>query len=51
MNKKLAAAMGVYAVLLALAFFLLTERRLLYAVLILIGGLALKTLIAVKRDS
>jgi hypothetical protein len=51
MNKRFAAAMAVYGVLLALAFLLLSDRRLLYAILILIGGLALKTLIALKRDS
>jgi hypothetical protein len=50
MNKRLAAAMGAYAVLVALAFLLLQDK-ILYAALIAIGGLALKTLIAAKRDS
>jgi hypothetical protein len=50
MNKRLAAAMGAYSVLLAIAFRLLHGKA-LYAILILFGGLALKTLIAAKRDS
>jgi hypothetical protein len=50
MNKRLAGAMGAYAVLLAIAFFLLHGKA-LYAILILFGGLALKTLIAAKRDT
>ena len=50
MNKKLAAAMGAYAVLFAIAFVVLHGKA-LYAILILFGGLALKTLIAAKRDS
>ncbi len=47
MNKRLAAAMGAYAVLIALAVYLL-HGKLLYAVLILFGGLIAKTLIATK---
>ena len=42
--------MGAYVVLLAIACFVLHGKA-LYAVLILFGGLALKTLIAAKRDS
>ena len=42
--------MGAYAVLLAIAFFVLHGKA-LYAILIVFGGLALKTLIAAKRDS
>ncbi len=42
--------MGAYALLCAIAFFVLHGKA-LYAVLILFGGLALKTLIAAKRDS
>ncbi len=41
--------MAAYAVLIAIAFFVLHGKA-LYAVLILFGGLALKTLIAAKRD-
>lgn len=51
MNKRFAAAIGAYAVLLGLAFLLLTDKRLRYGILILIAGLALKTLISIKRDS
>lgn len=40
--------MLAYAVLAAIAFRVL-EGKLLYAILILFGGLALKTLIAAKR--
>ena len=47
MNKRLASAMKAYAVLIGLAFFMLHGKA-LYAVLILLGGLALKTLIAAK---
>jgi len=47
MNKRLAAAMGAYAVLIAIAVYLL-HGKLLYAVLILFGGLIAKTLIAAK---
>jgi hypothetical protein len=47
MNKRLAAAMGAYAVLIAIAVYLL-RGKLLYAVLILFGGLVAKTLIAAK---
>ena len=50
MNKKLAAAMGAYAVLCAIAFFALHGKA-RYAIFILFGGLALKTLIAAKRES
>jgi len=42
--------MGAYGVLLAIAFILLHGKA-LYAILILFGGLALKTFIAAKRDS
>lgn len=49
MNKRLAAAMGAYAVLMALAVYLL-HGKLLYAVLILFGGLIAKTLIAIKAS-
>lgn len=47
MNKRLAAAMGAYGVLIAIAVYLL-HGKLLYAVLILFGGLIAKTLIAAK---
>jgi hypothetical protein len=47
MNKRLAAAMGAYAVLIAVAIYLL-HGVLLYAVLTLYGLLILKSLIAVK---
>jgi hypothetical protein len=47
MNKRLAAAMAAYAVLIALAFYLLRGKA-LYAVLILFGALVAKTLIAAK---
>jgi hypothetical protein len=47
MNKRLAAAMGAYAVLIAIAVYRL-HGKLLYAVLILFGGLIAKTLIATK---
>jgi hypothetical protein len=47
MNKRLAAALGAYAVLVAIAAYLL-HGKLLYAVLILFGGLIAKTLIAAK---
>jgi hypothetical protein len=50
MNKKLAGAMGAYAVLIAIAFLVLHGKA-LYAILILFGGLAFKTFIATKRDS
>lgn len=42
--------MGAYAVLVAIASYVLHGKA-LYAVLILFGGLALKTLIATRRDS
>ncbi len=41
--------MAAYAVLLGIAFFVLHGKA-LYAILILFGGLALKTLISAKRD-
>ena len=47
MNKRLGAALCAYAVLIALAGYLL-RGKLLYAVLILFGGLIAKTLIAAK---
>jgi hypothetical protein len=47
MNKRLAAAMGAYAVLIAVAVYLL-KGVLLYAVLTLYGLLILKSLIAIK---
>jgi hypothetical protein len=47
MNKRLAAAMAAYAVLIALAFYMLHGKA-LYAVLILLGALVAKTLIATK---
>jgi hypothetical protein len=47
MNKRLATALGAYAVLMAIAGWLL-HGKLLYAVLILFGGLIAKTLIAAK---
>jgi len=46
-NKRLAAAMVAYAVLIAIGVYLL-HGKLLYAVLILFGGLIAKTLIASK---
>ncbi len=48
MHKRLASAIMAYAVLVAIAFRIL-QGKLLYAVLILFGGLAVKTLIAAKR--
>ncbi len=47
MNKRLAMAMGAYAVLIAMAFSILHDKA-LYAVLILFAGLALKTAVAAK---
>jgi hypothetical protein len=47
MNKRLVGALGAYAVLIAVAAYLL-HGKLLYAVLILFGGLIAKTLIAVR---
>ena len=47
MNKRLAAALGAFAILIGLAFVLLHGLA-LYAVLILFGGLVAKTLIAHK---
>jgi hypothetical protein len=45
MNKRLSAAMGAYAILAAIAFLAL-HGLLLKGVLVLLGGLAAKTLIA-----
>jgi hypothetical protein len=50
MNKRLAGAMAAYAVLLAIALVVLHGKA-LYAILILLVGLAFKTLIGMKRDS
>lgn len=47
MNKRLASAMAAYAILIAIALYLL-HGKLLYAVLILFGGLLAKTLIAAR---
>jgi len=47
MNQRLAAALAAFAVLFALAFVLL-HGMFLYTVLILLAGLAAKTLIAHK---
>jgi hypothetical protein len=47
MSTRLASALGAYAVLAAIAFRILHGKA-LYAVLILFGGLAVKTLIADK---
>jgi hypothetical protein len=47
MNPRLAAALVAFAILFGLSLMLLTGK-ILYAVLILLGGLALKTLIAHK---
>ena len=47
MNKRLVGAMCAYAVLIAIAVFTL-RGKILYGVLILLGGLAVKTLIAAK---
>ena len=47
MNKRLAAALSAFAVLVGLAFILLHGLA-LYAVLILFAGLLAKTLIAHK---
>ncbi|HTA42172.1 MAG TPA: hypothetical protein VK789_06985 [Bryobacteraceae bacterium] len=48
MDKRLASAMLAYVLLAAIAFRVL-QGKVLYAVLVLFGGLALKTLIAAKR--
>jgi hypothetical protein len=45
MNKRLAMALAAYAVLIGAAFFLL-HGKILYAVLILLAGLAIKTVAA-----
>jgi hypothetical protein len=47
MNKRLLSAMAAYAVLIALAFYLL-HGKLLYAVLLLFALLIVRTLIAAK---
>ena len=49
MNKRFAIAMSAYAILLALASVLL-QGLILKATLILLGGLAVKTLIAWRAD-
>lgn len=49
MNKRLGGAMLAYVVLAGIAFRVL-DGKVLYAVLILFGGLAAKTLISAKRD-
>jgi hypothetical protein len=48
MDKRLASAMLAYAILAGIALLVL-KGKVLYAVLILFGGLAAKTLIAAKR--
>lgn len=48
MDKRLAGAFLAYGLLAAIAFWVL-RGKLLYAILILFAGLALKTLIAAKR--
>ena len=45
MNMRLASALGAYAILTAIAFRVLHGKA-LYAVLILFGGLAVKTFVA-----
>ena len=45
MNKRLLTALAAYAVLAALAYALVDERRIRAAVLLLFGALAAKTLI------
>jgi hypothetical protein len=47
MNKRLAGAMAAYAILIALAFYLL-RGKLLYGVLLLFALLIVRTLIAAK---
>jgi hypothetical protein len=49
MNKRLAMALGAYALLAAIAFGVL-DGKLLYAVLILFAFFAVKTLIAARAD-
>jgi hypothetical protein len=49
MTKRLASAMAAYAVLAAIAFKVLHGKA-LYAILILFGLFALKTLIAARVD-
>jgi hypothetical protein len=49
MNKRLWGATAAYAILVAIAFWVL-EGRVLLMVLILFAGLALKTFISTKRD-
>jgi hypothetical protein len=47
MNSRLLMAFGAYAVLALLAYFTL-DGKLRYAVLLLMGGLSIKTYIAYK---
>lgn len=47
MNKRLAAAFAAYAILIAIALFVLHDKA-LYAVLLLFVALMAKTLIAAK---
>ncbi len=47
MNKRLMAALAAYAVLIAIGVWLL-HGKMLYALLIVFGGLIVKTLIAAK---
>ena len=51
MNKRLIAALSAYAVLAALAYLMVDERRMRAAVLLLFGALAAKTLIAWKAQA
>jgi hypothetical protein len=45
MNKRLLTALAAYAVLAALAYLMVDEKRMRAAVLLLFGALAAKTLI------
>jgi hypothetical protein len=47
MNKRLKAGLAAYAVLIAIGVWLL-HGKLLYALLIVLGGLIVKTLVAAK---
>ena len=47
MDKRLASAMAAYVLLAAIAFRVLHGKA-LYAILILFGGLAIKTVIAAR---
>jgi hypothetical protein len=49
MNKRLWGATAAYAILAAIAFWVL-EGRVLLMVLVVFAALALKTFIATKRD-